>query len=306
MYAAAEKIGLTMRRFALQDDTGDSSDETRREVPPGDAAQHRRTITTATRRCRTTVARSFKGPVRAVERLALRPWAVRRELIGQLLQDPASREWILTGLRWRQIVDADFDRQAPSDIDEIRGFEDCYWLFQSSPSNCALSQLRFDEAADLYHRIAGLDQPRVAELGRYKGGTTLLLAAAGAEVLSLDNDADGGQGEFVPALERALKRFDLDEHVEPLVADVLDYDVERSSFDLVLMHCSPDYELSWGVFRHWWPTVKPGGSFIFHLTPELPGEVEMVKELQADPAWADVSFEPDLHGENLYARKIAP
>jgi len=244
--------------------------------------------------------------VRAVERLALRPWAVRRELIGQLLDDPASRQRIMTGLRWRQIDRADFDRQTPTDIEEIRGFEDCHWLFESGPPNCSLSQLRFDEAADLYHRIVELDHPRVAELGRYKGGTTLLLAAAGAEVLSLDNDADGGQRQFVPALQRALERFGLEDQVEPVVADVLDYEVDRSSFDMVLLHCTPDYDLSWGAFRHWWPSVKPGGAFIFHLTPELPGEVQMVHELQHDPSWSDVAFEPDLHGENLYARKIAP
>jgi hypothetical protein len=252
------------------------------------------------------VVRSLRRPVRAVERLALRPWPVRRELIGQLLDDARSRDRIATGLRWRQIASADFDRQVPSDLDRIHGFEDCYWLFESGPTNCSLSQLRFDEAADLYHRIVEMDHPRVAELGRYKGGTTLLLAAAGAEVLSLDNDADGGQQEFVPALERALARFKLEDRVEPVVADVLDYDVERASFDLVLMHCSPDHELSWGVFRRWWPSVKPGGAFIFHLSPELPGEVQMVEELRQDPAWSDVAFEPAPHGENLYAHKLAP
>jgi hypothetical protein len=239
-----------------------------------------------------------------VERVTLRPWPVRRELIGQLLADPRARERIATELCWHQIARADFDRQIPPDLESISGFEDCYWLFESGPPNCSLSQLQLAEAADLFHRIVRLDRPRVAELGRYKGGTTLLLAAAGAEVLSLDNDADGGQSVFVPALRRALGRFGLGEHVEPVIADALDYDVPAASFDLVLMHCSPDYDLAWAVFRRWWPAVKPGGAFVFHLSPELPGEVRMVQELQQDSTWSDLEFEAAMHGENLVARKI--
>jgi hypothetical protein len=262
-------------------------------------------LATTGRDVRRACRRSLRHVVRAVEHAALRPWPIRRELIGQLVADPRSRERIDTELRWRQIARADFDRQTPPDLDSIRGFEDCYWLFESGPPNCSLSQLRLDEAADLYRRIAQLDHPRVAELGRYKGGTTLLLAAAGAEVLSLDNDADGGQGTYLPALERALQRFDLDAQVDPLVADALEYDVSDETFDLVLMHCSPSYDLAWDVFRRWWPTVKPGGAFIFHLSPELPGELRMVRELQHDTGWPDLVFEPDLHGENLYARKLA-
>jgi len=224
-------------------------------------------------------------------------------VIRCLLADPSTERELVSDLQWRQVVEADFDRQVPTDLDAIRGFEDCSWLFESSAVNYSLSQLRFDEAADLYRRVAHMESPRVAELGRYKGGTTLLLAAAGGHVVSLDNDAAGGQPEYDEALHRALRRFRLEDRAEVLLADALEYDLERESFDLVLLHCSPDYELAWGLFRRWWPAVKPGGCFVFHVTPALPGEVRMVDELRRDPRWPDLAFEPEARGEQVYARK---
>lgn len=231
---------------------------------------------------------------------------LRFGLISDLLDDPGWKRRLVAEFRARQIARADFDERTPAHLDRIRGFEDCYWLFECGQLNISLSQLQFDEAADLYRRIADLETPRVAELGRFKGGTTLLLAASGACVLSLDNDATGGQSRYDEALERAARRFGLVDRVEAVVSDALDFPIEPASFDLVLLHCSPDYELAWALFRRWWPAVKPGGAFLFHATPELPGEVRMVEELSRDGSWPDLVFEPDRHGDNLYARKVIP
>jgi hypothetical protein len=32
----------------------------------------------------------------------------------------------------------------------------------------------------------------------------------------------------------------------------------------------------------------------------------MVEELSRDESWPDLVFEPDRHGDNLYARKVIP
>jgi hypothetical protein len=68
-------------------------------------------------------------------------------------------------------------------------FEDLDFLFTSSQLNHGIVSLRFDEAAFLFRLVRSLDGARVVELGRFKGGSTFLLAVAmtpGSELWSYD------------------------------------------------------------------------------------------------------------------------
>jgi predicted O-methyltransferase YrrM len=134
--------------------------------------------------------------------------------------------------------------------------------------NQGLSRLRLDEATYLYRLVRSLERPRVAELGRYKGGTTFLFAAAGAQVTSIDISAER-QRDFDPQLLRALERFDLDDLVEVVVADSHTYPVEERRFELVFCDADYSYEGMRMDFEHWWPALVPAGHLIFHLVDPL-------------------------------------
>lgn len=63
--------------------------------------------------------------------------------------------------------------------ERLAGFEDLAFLFSSNQLSHGIASLQLDEAALLY-RLARNVSPGavVAEIGRFKGGSTLLLASA--------------------------------------------------------------------------------------------------------------------------------
>ncbi|MBI2434602.1 MAG: hypothetical protein HYV26_17235, partial [Candidatus Hydrogenedentes bacterium] len=140
----------------------------------------------------------------------------------------------------------------------VSAFEDCYWLFSSNKLNHGIMRRRLDEAAYLYRMLKQLDAPRVAELGRFKGGSTFLFAAAGAQVLSLDNNLLGSQPRYVADLQAALQRFHLQDRVVCEIVDALEYPVEPESYDLVFIDFASTRDLAERSFARWWPAVKPG------------------------------------------------
>ena len=107
---------------------------------------------------------------------------------------------------------ASFDVAIPTQIEALDGFEDCHWLFSSNGLNHGLSRLEFDEAAYLFRLARRLDGTKCVEIGRYRGGSTFLLAAAGAEVLSIDID-ESMYAREATSIVNALGRFGLREQV---------------------------------------------------------------------------------------------
>lgn len=199
------------------------------------------------------------------------------------LKDPQNAAWLFHWLCDWMCADAEYENSLPDGLDEVRGFEDVTWLFSNHALNQRLSRLALGEAAHLYRLVGSLDAPRVAEIGRYKGGTTLLLAAAGAHVLSLDVSEER-QASFDPPLREALARLGLAGRVELVVADSHTYRPEPASFDLVLLDgdMSPDgLRADWG---EWWPAVVPSGHLILHLVD--PAEIRWpVLAERFTPAW---------------------
>ena len=185
--------------------------------------------------------------------------------LGQALRDEDTHAWLLHTMGNENAMNESGIAQfVPPELDRIAGFEDCYWLYSSNPLNHGVSRLRLDEASYLYSLVCSLHEPHVAEIGRYKGGTTFLLAAAGASVVSLDNGRIPGQRSLNESLNQTLEKFGLSDTCVTEIADALEYPVQPNRFDLVFLDIGlDDSETTGRVFERWWGTVKFGGSLIF-------------------------------------------
>lgn len=206
-------------------------------------------------------------------------------LLSVAMWDDVQLARLLNGLSDRVAADTSFDaalERAPSRID---GFEDCTWLLSSNVLNHGLSRLMIDEAAYLYRLVRSLRAPAVVEIGRYRGGTTLLLSVAGGRVLSLDVDpAVAGSDE---RLMRALERYDLGGNVTLEIADSRAYPVEPGAYDIVFVDGDHTYDGARADVDNWLPGVTAGGHLILHdaVVPQparawaQPWKVEGVQQL---------------------------
>src|SRR3954465_7592652 len=62
--------------------------------------------------------------------------------------------------------------------ESVQGFEDLAFLFSSNQLNHGVASLQIDEAALLYRLARDVRSGPVAEIGRFKGGSTFVFAAA--------------------------------------------------------------------------------------------------------------------------------
>ena len=60
----------------------------------------------------------------------------------------------------------------------LDGFEDLTFLFTSTILAHGVASLRLDEAAFLYRLVRDTQPETVVEIGRYRGGSTVIIAAA--------------------------------------------------------------------------------------------------------------------------------
>lgn len=177
----------------------------------------------------------------------------------------------------------------PDGAEAATSLEDLTWLFSSNYANRSYTMLMFNEAAWLMKTVRAMTSPRVAELGRGRGGTTILLAAAGADVVTVDSDkleisearrsgpADVSYGD---SLTKTLDRLELGDQVEMVSADALDY-VPEGSYDMVFVDLPFGLEEEERVFELWWPALRRGGWYILRDGREerMPGNVEMASRL---------------------------
>ena len=118
--------------------------------------------------------------------------------------------------------------------EQVDGFDDLSFLFSSNPLNWGIALLMFDEASYLYGLARRLGSAWVAEIGRFKGGSTFVLASAlapGSQIFSYDLHVKL-VGEYSGAdLDHALR-----DALDPLPSESLD-NVERSHILAVLHAC---------------------------------------------------------------------
>jgi predicted O-methyltransferase YrrM len=199
--------------------------------------------------------------------------------------------------------------------ESLEGFEDLAFLFSSNQLSHGIASLQLDEAALLY-RLARHVSPgaAVAEIGRFKGGSTLLLASAlpeGAELWSYDLHLALREDLSGPELDRelseALARFGLSERVHLLVADSRVADPPPRPCELVFVDGDHSYEGARADYERWREQVAPGGHLLFHDAVDTggygnhyPGVVRLMAEVSANP---ELERQPDAGSIAHFVRR---
>ena len=150
----------------------------------------------------------------------------------------------------------------------VEGFEDLAFLFTSSQLNHGVASLRFDEAAFLYKLVSGLGKARIAEIGRFKGGSTFVCATAmakGSTLHSYDLHVGGVDGAALDReLSSALGRYGLLENVHLVVGDSRSVALPADPLDLLFIDGDHSFDGVVADIERWSPLVRPGGHLVFH------------------------------------------
>jgi predicted O-methyltransferase YrrM len=174
---------------------------------------------------------------------------------ASVLRDPAK-------LRFRDV------EQWP---ETVRGFEDLAFMFSSNQLNHGVASLQIDEAALLFRLARDLESGPVAEIGRFKGGSTMVFATAmppGVELWSYDfhvalrPDMPGEQLD--EELRGALERFGLEGKVHLFVADSRTAEPPPGELALLFIDGDHSYEGAKADFDRWSVFVRPGGHVLLH------------------------------------------
>jgi predicted O-methyltransferase YrrM len=173
---------------------------------------------------------------------------------------------------------------------ELRGFDDLAFLFSSNQLHHAIISMSVHEGALLWRRAHGLRDGTVAEIGRSKGGSTLLLAAAlgeGSHVYSYDLHVKATAGAVSDAeLRTVLERYGLADRVTLVVGDSRTAEPPPAPCELVLVDGNHSYEGVRADFEAWHDRVCPGGHMLFHdavggqLSRPHDGVIRFVEELE--------------------------
>jgi predicted O-methyltransferase YrrM len=179
--------------------------------------------------------------------------------------------------------------------DDVRGFEDLAFLFSSNQLNHGVASLQIDEAALLYRLARDAASGPVAEIGRFKGGSTFIFASAlpdGVELWSYDLHvalrADMPGERLDAELRAALDRYGLAHKVHLLVADSRIADPPSGPLELLFIDGDHTYEGTRADFERWSAFVRPGGHVLFHDAVDTggygnhyPGVARAVEEIGA-------------------------
>jgi predicted O-methyltransferase YrrM len=184
--------------------------------------------------------------------------------------------------------------------DDVRGFEDLAFMFSSNQLNHGVASLQLDEAALLFRLARDARTGPFAEIGRFKGGSTMVFATAlpeGVELWSYDlhvalrSDMPGAQLDA--ELLDALKRFGLERKVHLVVADSRSVDPPPEPLELLFIDGDHSYEGAKADFDRWQAFVRPDGQVLFHDAVDTggygnvyPGVARLVGEIERDPAWS--------------------
>jgi predicted O-methyltransferase YrrM len=175
----------------------------------------------------------------------------------------------------------------------IKCFEDLCFLFWVSPLNRGLIRMDLDEAAYIFKLVRSLNEPLCVEIGRFKGGSTFLIASAmnGGKLISLDLHLKmmlkKKGGIYDKELKKSLESAGLRNRVDLIVADSKSYHNEDLSVDFLFIDGDHTYEGVKSDFLHWVDAVKPGGHILLHDAASLrphttvhTGVEKLVKELR--------------------------
>lgn len=189
------------------------------------------------------------------------PRAVRRLLVELAVADREQRqgsgfEHVQT---WPERLDA---------------FEDLTFLFTSTILAHGVASLRLDEAAYLYRLVRDSQPQTIVEIGRYRGGSTVVMASALQEGTLHSYDLATRQGRDGRELDRrlgeVLERYGLADRVELHLADSRTATPPENPVDLLFVDGDHSEAGVRADFLHWSPRVRPGGNVLFHDAVDAP------------------------------------
>lgn len=170
---------------------------------------------------------------------------------------------------------------------ELRGFEDLAFLFTSGQLNHGVASLAFDEAAHLYRAARDLGPATIVEIGRFRGGSTLVLATA-MDASSRLHSYDLLEPD--PGLVDALGRYGLSRRVQLQVGDSRTLPPPDRPCELAFVDGDHTYEGVRADYERWKDLLAPGGHLLFHDAVDRPpyGSYDepvarVVAEIERDP-----------------------
>lgn len=178
--------------------------------------------------------------------------------------------------------------------DSLDGFEDLTFLFTSTILAHGVASLRLDEAAFLHRLVRDTQPETVVEIGRYRGGSTVIIAAALNRGVLHSYDIDLRQGRDGAELDRQLKgvleRYGLADRVRLHVADSRSADPPPGRLDILFVDGDHSEEGVHADFEHWAPQLAPGGHLLFHdavdapdfVSPSVPGPTRVAEGIGDD------------------------
>jgi predicted O-methyltransferase YrrM len=152
-----------------------------------------------------------------------------------------------------------------------QGFEDLDFLFTSSQLDHGVASLRFDEAALLYRVVRDAGKATIVEIGRFKGGSTLIMATAmapGSVIWSYDLHVAARADLSGPGLDAelldALSRLGRTEGVNLEVGDSRAVEIPAGAIDVLFIDGDHSYEGAKADIERWGPYVREGGHMLLH------------------------------------------
>ncbi|MBI3634907.1 MAG: class I SAM-dependent methyltransferase [Candidatus Rokubacteria bacterium] len=226
----------------------------------------------------------------------LPPTAARAFVVALSERDPQTT--IGAVARFVKSRALDLDRM-PFDlaVDGAPRFEHFAGLFASTTLDEAVISMNVRQAAYLWGLVETMKPEKVIEIGRYKGGTTLLIAAAmhgRGKFWSIDIAGPGHhlepRGLARPVVEQvraACRRFGVS--VELITGDSRTVDVETGEVDMVFVDGDHSYEGAMNDFVRFGTRVRAGGALLyddafddgFMTVPHTAGVGPVVREIEA-------------------------
>jgi predicted O-methyltransferase YrrM len=176
----------------------------------------------------------------------------------------------------------------PSDLEpgERLEFEDLAGFFSSSILNHGAISMPIRQAAYVFGLARRSGARTAIEIGRWRGGSTILLAAAlgpGGKVWSIDLGEKearslGSAGDLDAQTKTFCERHGLD--AELLVGDSRTIEVDTGEVDLVLIDGEHSYDAARNDFERFGRRVGVGGAVLFDdvaddpIVPALAGTVD--------------------------------
>lgn len=178
--------------------------------------------------------------------------------------------------------------------DRLDGFEDLTFLFTSTILAHGVASLRLDEAAYLHRLVRDIQPETVVEIGRFRGGSTVIIAAALERGVLHSYDIDTRQGRDGVELDRqlagALERYGLTDRVRLHVADSKSAEPTPGPIDILFVDGDHSEEGVRADFEHWSPQLRSGGHLLFHdavdapdfVSPSVPGPARVADSIGDD------------------------